>query len=1730
MNDTSMSDASTLSGATGVSLEHASFPHLSLFEWEALHRLAAVSGDGVIRTLLTAGTEEQQRLAAQEFMAPIEARQLSTELARTRFLLSKLSVKPKEWALGRLVANASCFPTMAAMQADLRLAFEPPQDESVQRSAFLSLKQGGLSMLEYIQRARHLASCITTQPVDITTQVHVFVSGMNAGYQRFYLTRKTPSTLEEAFTIALREDYILSRTSGADVAFTLILHSWVASYEVFSLWQTWSSRGGVSCSVAHGGERHDCERRRRSKKRRRPVGAGRPTGCVRSDGSLVAEPPPSPPVLHARLSATTSGSDSRLIVLSLHVEGAQRPIRALLDSGATNNFVRAASLSALPADMSVRESGGEMIVKYADGKPRRTPRRSATFAYEFDGFRSSEEFLVIELSGSFDCVFGIPWLARHQPAIDWLAGTVRPRDIDVNAVEAFLCGTPTQWPHVTVMDPDSMTHAAPEESDGPSCAVCEYATCAGPEQESQDASDVVEHGGSRKRMTDDVVEHGFPRPDEQWLSPREDDDVVERGLPLAVEHGFPRVVERELPEEVDAAEQLAPRLGADDEFRHSESADVIEQGFSPSAVEDTPRPVRRRGRHNPRRPRALSPDPVEPEPDVISVLVGNNADESPRACNVEVARPPCDAAEITRLPGLSWKHFLRDLKRGEIGQVCMIVAEDAASIAAVKAHASDSTSDAHTRPKGAEPKNARAARYAAQSLPALEAAGNPVAPLVREFSDIFPDKVPAALPPDRGVRHEIDIVPGAKYFEAIDAFFEGRRQAGHVRESLSPHSSPTFCVKKATGGWRIVHAFNKLNDATIPAQTPIPRKDMVLDTMSGSTNTPSGMLWEWLVMPQGLKNAPATFNRMVSNLLRPYRDFAPSYFDDIFIHSRAAGGMTDVEMHLQHLRQVFEVMRENQLYANLKKCIFCAPEIPVLGSYVSTEGVRADPEKIAAICAWPVPQDQKQLRQWLGLATYLHHYSKNFAATIRPLSQLLKADAAWSWRLEHQTAFDAAKTSLSTAPVLMLPDHSKPFHVVCDASDFAIGCALMQFDDEGRERVISYQSRQLKPAERNYPVHDKELLGMRYALIKFRVYLLGEQIFAIYTDHASLRTATKSPHLSQRMARWLSLFSEYNFVVHYKPGKTNILADALSRRPDYVQSGRHAVGDEDDDDCAVCVAEGVAAVEVAATSPVRDLITNAYKADPVCSELIKFLRDPTDAGKHKLSPRSRSHVDRYSLDGELLTYCVDREDPPRIVVPLDDDLRARLIHEFHDTPSGGHLGREKTFASLSRDFYWPHMYKWIRKWVRSCEACQRVKPNPSKQAPLRPLSVATDAWASVSMDFVFGLPRDTQGRTGVLVIVDRFSKMLHLAPVAASITAKQTAAIFVDAVYRHHGLPSSIVSDRDPRFTSAFWRQLFQLLGTRLSMSTASHPETDGQTERANRVVEDVLRSFATSFQSWSTFLPMVEFALNNAVHASTGLTPFFVNFGRHPRVPDLLGVARSETPVDRGDDDAVAPASLDPDEDVAAVPDHDCAERRGPTPDAASALLHSVTTRQGSNTPAVGTRTRAATRAAHEGPHANPERASRTRAARRAAMLILFNYRLLSACILPSTSATFGVITPQSSPATLVPASAPVAFTVPSTKVLQRITRSPSQLVPQCSHLALQTQQPVPTLLLTSLPTPVLLSVRFLALLLSHSSATTSLLLLRILPMVTLPDSGVTALRLWWIARATNVTSWKRS
>ncbi|KAL4118119.1 hypothetical protein PRIC2_010446 [Phytophthora ramorum] len=850
--------------------------------------------------------------------------------------------------------------------------------------------------------------------------------------------------------------------------------------------------------------------------------------------------------------------------------------------------------------------------------------------------------------------------------------------------------------------------------------------------------------------------------------------------------------------------------------------------------------------------------------------------------------PPTLASELMSLPVTSWKRFARDLHDGRIEQICIL-------------------SDVERMTCEAEELN----QLISEGADALSAKSKK-----ERFDEQGWDSLKASpFYKDKGVQHEVDLVPGTKYcvtrqwplpreqVKAIDDFFESRRNAGQVRESKSPHSAPTFCVKKPQGGWRIVHAYNKLNDATVPAQTSIPRKDVIIDSMTSSiifstldlrdgfyqilmresdipltaVSTPSGMLWEWLVMPQGLKNAPATFNRCVTHLLHSVRVFAPSYFDDVFIHSRAVNGKSDVEMHTEHLRKLLELMRKHKLYANLKKCIFGATEIPVLGCLVGKNGVRPDPGKVRVINEWPTPSNVKELRQFLGLATYLCKYVSNYAGKIRPLSQLLKKEAAWEWTAVCQQAFEAVKQGLTEAPILAVADQDRPFHVVCDASDFAIGCALMQLDHEGRDRVVYYQSRQLKPAERNYPVHDKELLAMKYALAKFRVYLLGSRPFVVYTDHASLRTAIKSPHISQRMARWLTFFAEYNFQVEYKPGRLNVVADALSRRPDY----------------AVQEADANAVGVVRTTTPSSSLLDEvkaAYAHDADAKQLVEYFSTPSDKSRQKLAKHLRARVHRYRVHNGLLLYSAVDDNADRIVVPDDHELKLKITYEYHDAPTSGHPGREKTYLLLTRDFYWSHQYKWVRKYVRACEVCQRVKPAPNSQAPLQSLPTPSECWQSISMDFVFGLPQDNKRRTGIVVFVDRFSKMVHLAAVPAEVTAKQTACLFVDMVFRHHGMPLDIVSDRDPRFTARFWQEVFTLLGTQLSMSTADHPQTDGQTERVNRVLVDTMKSYAHSFHQWSDCLPMAEFAINNSVHVSTGHTPFYVNAMRHPRVPSVLG------------------------------------------------------------------------------------------------------------------------------------------------------------------------------------------------------------------------------------------------
>jgi hypothetical protein len=253
-------------------------------------------------------------------------------------------------------------------------------------------------------------------------------------------------------------------------------------------------------------------------------------------------------------------------------------------------------------------------------------------------------------------------------------------------------------------------------------------------------------------------------------------------------------------------------------------------------------------------------------------------------------------------------------------------------------------------------------------------------------------------------------------------------------------------------------------------------------------------------------------------------------------------------------------------------------------------------------------------------------------------------------------------------------------------------------------------------------------------------------------------------------------------------------------------------------------------------------------------------------------------------------------------IPQSQELRKQIISKGHDSKIAAHFGIEKTYQLLYKSFFWPNMYKDIEKYIRTCDSCQKSKPmNQSQTGLLQPLEIPKNCWSEITMDFITHLPRTKSGHDALFVIIDKLSKRMHIVPTRSTATAKDTAQLFFNGIFRHHGLPKKIVSDRDPKFLSSFWKELFKCLGTRLAMSTAYHPQTDGQTERANRVIEEALRSYTSHlYNDWDEYLTAIEFAYNNSKNASTKLTPFEVDTGRNPLIPSnlLISSAISKAPA----------------------------------------------------------------------------------------------------------------------------------------------------------------------------------------------------------------------------------------
>jgi len=444
-----------------------------------------------------------------------------------------------------------------------------------------------------------------------------------------------------------------------------------------------------------------------------------------------------------------------------------------------------------------------------------------------------------------------------------------------------------------------------------------------------------------------------------------------------------------------------------------------------------------------------------------------------------------------------------------------------------------------------------------------------------------------------------------------------------------------------------------------------------------------------------------------------------------------------------------------------------------------------------------------------------------------------------------------------------------------------LGAVLSQKFEDGKIHPCDILSRKLSPAEFNYDVFDKEMLAIIFALQRWRHFLQGSEFTTIiFSDHQNLLHLTKTVKLNRRQARWSEILQEYLFTILYRKGSQNLKADILSRCPAYTSGvgGTTAIVDktmlgpdqwleiramEIDDD-------GYETVEIGAME--------IAKMDQAQKESLKqeALQDEEYKALCKATVKGENISKDYSIDQDLLCW------KGRVYAPKP--TRKRIMKSEHDSKIAGHVGRDRTMELISRNFYWPKMEEDVREYCSNCDICQRTKsPRHAKHGLLHPLELPLKPWTHLSMDFITDLPLSSGG-TKILVVVDRFTKMAHYIPIDKKDTPT-VARAYLNNVWKYHGFPEDVVSDRDGTFTGQYFTDIYDYLGIKRSMSTAFHPRTDGQTEQMNQVIEAYLRAYCNFEQNdWEQVLPMAEYAYKNSKHSARKITPFYANSGYERR------------------------------------------------------------------------------------------------------------------------------------------------------------------------------------------------------------------------------------------------------
>ena len=769
-----------------------------------------------------------------------------------------------------------------------------------------------------------------------------------------------------------------------------------------------------------------------------------------------------------------------------------------------------------------------------------------------------------------------------------------------------------------------------------------------------------------------------------------------------------------------------------------------------------------------------------------------------------------------------------------------------------------------------------------------------------KWAHLFEEETTAkALPRYQPWDHEIELEPGKeptfgpiyalseKELKVLREYIDENLKKGFIRESKSPAGYPILFAPKKDGSLRLCVDYRKLNDITIKNRYPLPNIGELQDRLGqakiftkldlrGAYNLirmKEGEEWktafrtryghyEYLVMPFGLTNAPATCQALINNVIRAHLDrTAIAYLDDILIYS------DDKTQHVEHVQDVLSCLSQAELRLKPEKCEFHRDSVEFLGFVVSTEGIQMSPDKIKAILEWPTPYDVKTVQGFLGFANFNRKFIEGYSKKALPLTDITKKDVGFRWGNDQQKAFDDLRKACADPPVLCTFRANEPARIETDASDLAIGACLCQMKDQ-KWHPCAYYSRKMSAAEQNYDIHDKELLAVVCALQNWRVYAESCSELTIFTDHKNLLNFTTTKELNRRQVRWSELLGQYKFKITYTPGKDNGRADALSRRSDHMEeknvTERPILKKEAD---GSLVPHQVLATTLQISGPdTTDMIVKAYDNDAFAKTL--------------QSQQPNAVLLRYQDKTYLPDACIEG-----------------VIRDHHDDPLQGHPGVSKTIELLGRGYAAPKLRARVEQYVRECIQCQRNKAaRHAKYGQIQFAPVPESPWDDITMDFVVKLPKSKDPATqdafdSIMVIVDKLTKYAIMVPFKESYKADQLAFVLLDRLIRDHGIPKSITSDRDKLFTSNYWRTLVAAIGTKLRMSTAYHPQTDGQTERANQTMEAYLRHYVNQKQdNWVSLLPMAQFAYNDKRSDTTKLTPFFANFGKnansflHPR------------------------------------------------------------------------------------------------------------------------------------------------------------------------------------------------------------------------------------------------------